>query len=322
VTPAIVSVVICTWNRCEPLRRTLESFTSMLIPPAVEWELIVVNNNCTDGTDEVVQSFVGRLPVRLLKEPRPGKCYAANRAVDAAAGDVVLWTDDDVEVDKLWMRTLLSGFVDKDADFVFGVSRPLWPEAAPDWFSPLHYGLFAVLDYGPDPFTVTGLATPFYGLNYAVRRQTVVDLGGFREDLGVVEDLGGGEDIDLFRRALAARLCIVYEPRAVIHHVVPPARLSRRFHITRLKASYPMYYRMLVDQYHAQPWLFGVPRFLYGKLLKDAFSYARSYLAGDRPAAFYYELQLRKFTGIHQQAAAKRKARAERPAASARGHQA
>jgi glycosyltransferase involved in cell wall biosynthesis len=323
LTPAAVSVAICTWNRAEALGRTLESFLAMRVPAGLRWELIVVNNNGTDATDAVVASFSGRLPVRLLKEPRPGKCYAANLAVEAAIGDLILWTDDDVEVDAGWMESLLSGFVERDADFVFGVSTPLWPAPAPDWFSPLHNGLFAVLDYGPEPFRVTSPSTPFYGLNFAVRRQAVLDLGGFREDLGVVEDQGGMEDIELFRRAIAAGLTIVYVPGAVIHHVVPPARMFKAFHRTRMKAGLPMYYRTVLDQYGGAASFLGVPRFLYGKALSDALGYARSMIARDEPARFFYELQLIKFNGLRRQAAAERKARrGGRPAASVGGHQA
>ena len=45
-----ITVAICTWNRCELLRQTLEQMTKLVIPPRVVWELLVVNNNCTDDT--------------------------------------------------------------------------------------------------------------------------------------------------------------------------------------------------------------------------------------------------------------------------------
>ena len=67
-----VSVAICTWNRCESLRRTLEGMLRLQVPVGVTWDLIVVNNNGTDATDEVVTSFTDRLPVRLLHEATPG----------------------------------------------------------------------------------------------------------------------------------------------------------------------------------------------------------------------------------------------------------
>src|ERR1700738_3055719 len=94
-----VSVAICTWNRARLLGQTLESFVRLRIPEGVSWELLVVNNNCTDDTDAVIERHAGSLPIRRLYEPTPGKSYAHNLAIAEAQGDLVLWTDDDVIVD-------------------------------------------------------------------------------------------------------------------------------------------------------------------------------------------------------------------------------
>ena len=318
-----VSIAICTWNRCESLDRTLDALRALRIPAGIAWEVIVVNNNGTDATDAVVTSYQDRLPVLLLQEPTPGLSYARNRALRAATGDIMVWTDDDVLVDAGWIERILNGFAQFDADFVFGPSTPVWAEGtAPVWFSDLHHGKLALIDYGREPFIVKDLSTPFFGLNFAVKRDLLVALGCFREDLGVKEESGGGEDIDLFRRAVNAGRRIVYVPDAVVQHVIPPIRTTRAFHRQKLKAGLPIYYQMLEDQYHAQPWLLGVPRFLYGKLLKDGVGYARSVLARDPASRFHYELQILKFTGVYRQAAARRRSRARHSASAAPGRQA
>jgi glycosyltransferase involved in cell wall biosynthesis len=293
------------------LRRTLRSITALVIPSSIQWELIVVNNNGTDDTDAVVASFDRELPVKLVQQPTPGLSYARNRAIEAASGDIILWTDDDVVVSPRWIERIVAGFEESNADFVFGPSKPSWEEGrAPTWFSPVHYGKFALIDYGPQPFVVKDLSTPFFGLNFAVRRELLISMGGFREDLGVKEESGGGEDMDLFRRACTAGHRIAYIPEAVVEHVIPAVRMTREFHRKKIKAGLPMYYRMLQDQYSAQPWLLGVPRFLFPKALGDAAGYARSVVLRDRPAAFHYELQLLKFVGACRQAAAKGTTRA------------
>jgi glycosyltransferase involved in cell wall biosynthesis len=321
--PGSVSVVICTWNRCESLRRTLQSFLRLRIPDDLKWELLVVNNNSTDATNDVVRAFEGSLPIRLLQQPRTGKCAAANLATAEANGDVLLWTDDDVVVDPSWIERIVSGFRAFEADFVFGPSRPLWHDGiAPDWFSPRHNGTFALIDYGAAPFIVQDLSTPFFGVNFAVRRELLISLGGFREDIGIKEASGGWEDMDLFRRAWAGGHRIVYVPNAIVEHVIAPARMTRAFHRNKMKAGLPMYYRSLQDQYTVQPWLFGVPRFLFRKLLADSAGYARSVLARDRASAFHYELQILKFVGVCRQGAARRALRAAGKPATAQGRQA
>jgi glycosyltransferase involved in cell wall biosynthesis len=260
--------------------------------------------------------------VRLLHETIAGLSYARNTALAAATGDIVLWTDDDVIVEPRWIELIVGGFREHQADFVFGPSRPEWEQGTtPDWFSPVHYGKLALIDYGPASFVVKDLSTPFFGLNFAVTRDLLNAMGRFREDLGVKQDVGGGEDIDLFRRAVASGHRIVYVPEAVVHHVIPPVRMTREFHRRKQKAGIPMYYQMLCDQYVAQPWLLGVPRFLYGKLFTDALGYVRSWAARDRPAAFHYELQLLKFGGVYREASSRRKS-ARGPAASVRRNQA
>ena len=69
------------------------------IPDGVDWELLVVNNNCTDKTDEVIARHSEVLPLRRLLELKPGLSNARNCAVEAAQGQLLIWTDDDVLVD-------------------------------------------------------------------------------------------------------------------------------------------------------------------------------------------------------------------------------
>jgi glucosyl-dolichyl phosphate glucuronosyltransferase len=73
-----VTVAICTWNRSKSLRATLLSLQQLTIPPDVDWELLIVNNNCTDNTDLIVGLFADSLPIRLLHEERQGLSNARN----------------------------------------------------------------------------------------------------------------------------------------------------------------------------------------------------------------------------------------------------
>ena len=73
-----ISVAICTWNRSEFLNQTLKTLTNVRIPQGTSWEVLVVNNNCTDDTDEVVRRYAAVLPVRLLFEPQQGHANARN----------------------------------------------------------------------------------------------------------------------------------------------------------------------------------------------------------------------------------------------------
>lgn len=81
------TIAICTLNHAESLRRTLQSFVAMQLPGDLTWEILVVNNNCTDHTDEVISAFAEELPIRREFELHHGLSRARNRAVEVAQGD-------------------------------------------------------------------------------------------------------------------------------------------------------------------------------------------------------------------------------------------
>ena len=76
-----IDVAICTWNRSALLAQTLERLRELDVPGDVDWRLIVVNNNSTDATSEVLASFADRLPLRAVFEPEAGQANARNRAL-------------------------------------------------------------------------------------------------------------------------------------------------------------------------------------------------------------------------------------------------
>src|SRR5262245_56586736 len=108
-----ISVLICTFNRARPLDATLRQFFRQRFEEGYEYEVIVVDNASTDETPRVVARYVEEFPgiVRYLREPRRGQCYARNTAITAADGEIVVFTDDDVLVDKEWLNEIRSEFI-------------------------------------------------------------------------------------------------------------------------------------------------------------------------------------------------------------------
>ena len=98
-----ITIALSTWNRATILDQTLFQMRLLRIPAGVQWELVVVNNNCTDDTDAVIARHSGDLPLRRLFEPNQGSSYGRNRAITASAGEVICFTDDDVLVDPEWL---------------------------------------------------------------------------------------------------------------------------------------------------------------------------------------------------------------------------
>ena len=168
-----VSVAICTWNRSDLLEQTLEQMRALVVPPGLSWELIVINNNCSDRTDDVIASFVGKLPIRGISETNPGHSHARNRAVAEARGDLILWTDDDVLVDSLWMSEhVAASRLHRDAGFYAGLIEPWFECDPPHWMS-RHLrelsGVIVCVDHGTDMRPLK-LDEGIFGANLAVRR--------------------------------------------------------------------------------------------------------------------------------------------------------
>jgi glycosyltransferase involved in cell wall biosynthesis len=299
-----ITVAICTWNRSESLAETLRGFTRLRVPAGTNWELLIVNNCCTDDTDAVVRRFSESLPSRSLYEPTPGQAFARNTAIAEARGRLLFWTDDDVIVDGDWLTNLRQALERTSADFVFGPSQPHWPGHVPRWYSDRFRGSFAVLDYGREAFIVTERRWPFFGLNFGGTLEAHRALGGFRNEFGLRGKGGGvGEDIEFFERALGAGMRVLYTPDALVSHVIPPTRTRKSYHRRRQWVSNGVVYRHLPELFPGVRWTFGLPRFLLGKGVRDALSYVRSVAAGDSSAAFFYELQLVRLVRLVMEAA-------------------
>ena len=126
-----ITLGIATSNRVHLLRQTLESATSLRVPVDVAWELLVYDNNSTEDTRAVVESFAGRLPVRYLFEPKQGKAHALNRIVNEASGQWVLFTDDDVRLEPDWIEQYLAGIDGHAEADCFGGPVLPWLERSP-----------------------------------------------------------------------------------------------------------------------------------------------------------------------------------------------
>jgi len=170
----LVTVAICTWNRAESLGRTLSELRELEIPPGVEWELVVVNNNCTDHTDDVLRQHADHLPIRRVFEAEQGLSAARNCAVAAAKGELILWTDDDILVDPEWLAQYVRAVRARpEASFFGGPITPYFSSSPQPWLRDVWdqvSHLHGARDDSPEPFAFTVENLPLGG-NYAVRAE-------------------------------------------------------------------------------------------------------------------------------------------------------
>ena len=168
-----ITVAICTWNRAPLLDQTLEAMTHLRIPGRLDWELIVVNNNCSDETDEVLGRYSNRLPLRRCWEPTLGLSHARNRAVSEAHGDYLIWTDDDVLVAEVWLIEYCRAFQRWPEAAVFGGPvAPWFAGEPPQWLVrvfPRVAGAYAAIDLGNQPVPLNSEGPLPFGADMAIR---------------------------------------------------------------------------------------------------------------------------------------------------------
>ncbi|MFO0938486.1 MAG: glycosyltransferase [Gemmataceae bacterium] len=296
------TVAICTWNRAALLDQTLARFEKLVPPPGVQWELLVVNNLCTDNTDEVVRSYESKLPVRLIHERTAGKVHALNRCIAEARGEYILFTDDDALVEPDWLSQILAKFRETSAEMVFGRVLPWWETKPPKWYGEILAANFALLDYGSESFVSTTMQRSPFGVNYAFRKAVFDEIGRYKTDLGPRGGQGfGGEDDEIFRRMLLKKKNVVYDPLAVVYHFVPKLRCEKAYHRMRSWRGSTDHLNLLRDEASAYPHLprlFGIPRYFFRMNLPYFTNYLKAVLTRNRSAAFFYELKLIRLAGL------------------------
>jgi glycosyltransferase involved in cell wall biosynthesis len=270
----MLTIAICTWNRCDLLRATLERLCAAEPPPAPqEWEVIVVDNNSTDNTKAVIDSFSGRLPIRRLFEQRPGLSHARNTAIAGARGDRILWTDDDVLVDKFWIRAYLDAFARwPDAMFFGGPVEPWFEGTPPEWlpivFPSVHHA-FAVVDHGSEAIRLDEKKVPF-GANMAFLR-SAYDRVQYDPRLGLRHGISqmSEEETTLIRELAKFGGSGRWVPAARVRHCIPKSRQS---------LSYLQRYFQGLGEYlgrgaTGQSAFFGRPLWLWRMLVESSLQY-------------------------------------------------
>ncbi len=230
-----VSVILCTYNRCNCLLKALESLAASTLPDSVEWEVLVVDNNSTDQTRQVAEDFCKRYPGRFLYlfEPQQGKSYALNTGIREARAGLLAFTDDDVSVEPSWLRNLTASLSNNEWTGAGGRVLPQRNFSPPQWLAlEGRYALapFGLFDLGPEARELT---EPPFGNNMAFRKVLFSQYGDFRSDLGPRPGNEiRNEDTEFGSRLLAAGERFWYEPSAVVYHAVPDNRIQKKYLLT------------------------------------------------------------------------------------------
>ena len=309
------SICICTYNRAERLTETLAAVQAMTPPADCRVEVVVVDNNSTDHTKDVVAGATrqGPFPIVYVHESRQGKSFALNTALERTRGDVLALTDDDVVPASDWVERIVRHFRERAVSFVFGKVLPRWAATPPPELLTTRardvWGPLALVDYGDQPVEYLAESTKQQlpiGANLAFLRSALIAIGGWRTDLGKVNNtLISGEDHEIFMRLRRFGLYAgFYDPDLMVRHYVPADRLTRRY-FRRWFYWHGKTQALMLDDLFPNvgmavvPRIAGVPRFLYRDGLLRLWKYLQTAGRHDALDVLVEELHLMQFMGLY-----------------------
>lgn len=228
----MLSVILCTYNRERYIYNVLQSIAAGGFG---DYEIVLVNNNSTDGTESECQRFAKDHPevaMRYSVEKQQGLSYARNRGIMESQGEVLVYVDDDAVVNREYLQTY-ADFFNRNKEAV-AAGGPIIPRydgcEEPSWMS--HYTRQLVtgeLNLGTRDREFPKGAFPGGG-NAAYRKSVFNEVGLFNVELGRKgNSLIGAEEKDLFDKMTSRGMKFYYLPNAILYHLIPPKKLTQDY---------------------------------------------------------------------------------------------
>lgn len=228
-----VSFIICTYNRADYLKDSLQS----LIHSAAGYpvEILVIDNNSTDSTPDVCANSKTAaeekdVSFQQVLETKQGLSHARNRGIKEATADIVIFLDDDIGVPDFFVSAWLSFFESfPEAKAAGGKIHVQFDDPRPEWMSSYLLPLLGHHDHGETIKPYKSNDYPFGG-NMAFRKEVFDEIGFFNTELGRIgSDLKASEEKELFQRLRDKNEVIYYVPDAFLYHRVNSARLTKEY---------------------------------------------------------------------------------------------
>lgn len=225
------SVIICTYNRAKLLENSIYSVQGQDLVNK-EFEIVVVDNNSTDETRAVVEKMVNASPVMIkyVFEKHQGLSIARNTGISNASGEIIVFTDDDIEAEKSWLRELISVFDDTEVFAAGGPIRPIWLIEKPAWLTEKWYSYLTINEFesAREKGEFNGDNECPWGANMAFRREVFDLIGMFPTDLGRVDKLLlSNEEVHLFKKIKESGKRIKFAIGAIVYHKITPEKLKK-----------------------------------------------------------------------------------------------
>ena len=229
----MISIIICTYNRDKYIYDALLHVASNDFPTG-NYEIVLVNNNSTDNTENECKRFETDFPkvqFRYFLETRQGLSHARNRGIVESRGEILVFLDDDSFVKTDYLSNLQRRMDEHPEAMAFGGQiSPLFESGeTPKWLCKWTYSWVSAIDKGNKVIPFEGNSYPI-GANMGFRKSCLEQCGMFNTELGrSKKNLMAGEEKDLFNRLKDNNMPILYFPDIQVEHVIPPQRTTKEY---------------------------------------------------------------------------------------------
>ncbi len=245
-----ISIVVPTAREESIVATTIDCVVSHL--GGYQVEILVVDNTVNASLKTISARFASNEQIRYFHEPIAGLLSGRHRGMQEARGEILIFIDDDVTVGETWLRSIVDTFEDPNVHLVGGRCLPLYPIEPPAWIAS-HFATetpggwicawLSLIDQG-DHVKETNPDFVF-GLNFAIRKSTLLELGGFHPDCvpDHLQHLQGDGETGLTKKLAQSGLRAVYHPNSLVHHRIPASRLTSTYFCKRA------FYQGVCDSY-------------------------------------------------------------------------
>lgn len=231
---AKITVILATHNGGEILRRTLNGYCKQR-NCADDWRIIVADNNSTDNTPEILNEFLGKIPLQILNAPKAGKNSALNSIIDEIApyNGLIIFTDDDaIPAEDFIFSWLSISESNPKASMFAGIVKPLFPYNPPKWLNDFQENFSVIYAQNDRPAGVIE-ARHIFGPNMAIRGFIFDNGVRFNEAIGPnsndKEYPMGSETEFCVRLEEKYKLVSLFQPSAVVLHQIRPHQVNKSF---------------------------------------------------------------------------------------------
>lgn len=217
-----VTIIVCTFNRAEILPYCLDSLVDQTASQD-QYEVIVVNNNSSDGTRYIAEQYACRQAnFRVVSESRQGLSHARNRGWMETETEWVAYIDDDAKAAVNCVERILWIIETHDFDCFGGLYEPWYLYGKPQWLKDSYVS--NINNISKPQVLESGYAS---GGVMVVRRDLLERFGGFNIRFGMHGyRIAYGEETDLQERFRSHGYTIGFDPDLKIHHLVAKYKLN------------------------------------------------------------------------------------------------